>query len=122
MGEALETAWFRDSWRIRRDGRLIFAEETRVNRDWHRLRSGKGLLGDGAAAMATIVHVAPGVENSLDSIRAIMESTDIDGGASAFDGLLVMRMVAPSGFALRETLLRLLEHCAGAKLPRVWMT
>jgi urease accessory protein len=51
-----------------------------------------------------------------------MESTDIDGGASAFDGLLVMRMVAPSGLLLRKTLIRLLEHCGGRPLPRVWMT
>jgi urease accessory protein len=122
MGEVLHSAWFHDSWRIRRNGRLVFAEETRVDRDWPKLRASKALLGEGAAAMATIIHAAPGVERCLDSVRAIMESTDIDGGASAFDGLVVMRMVAPSGFALRETLVRLLELCAGAKLPRVWMT
>jgi urease accessory protein len=55
-------------------------------------------------------------------VRAIMESTGIDGGASAFDGLLVMRMVAPSGLVLRRTLLPLLEHCMDGRLPRVWMT
>jgi urease accessory protein len=55
-------------------------------------------------------------------VRHIMGSTGIDGGASAFDGLLVMRMVAPSGIALRRTLLPLLEHGMNGRLPRVWMT
>ncbi len=125
MGEELTRARLRDRWRIRRDGRLIFAEETAVGGkpgDWPALRSGCALLGQDTTALATIVHVAPGVERRLDAVRAIMESTGIDGGASAFDGLLVMRMVAPSGLALRRTLLQLLEHGLDGRLPRVWMT
>jgi urease accessory protein len=125
MGEVVETARLKDRWRIRRGGRLVFAEETAVDGargDWAALRSAKALLGDQAAAMATIVHVAPDAGARLDAARAIMESTDIDGGASAFDGLLVMRMVAPSGLILRKTLIRVLELCGGRPLPRVWMT
>jgi urease accessory protein len=121
MGEALTTARFRDRWRIRRGGRLVFAEETAAD-DWTKLRASKALIGETTTALATIVHAAPDAASRLDPVRAIMESTGIDGGASAFDGLLVMRMAAPSGLALRGTLLQLLEHCAGERLPRVWMT
>jgi urease accessory protein len=125
MGESVETARLRDRWRIRRGNRLVFAEETAVDGrrgDWTALRGSRALLGDTAVAMATIVHVALDAGTRIDAVRAIMESTDIDGGASAFDGLLVMRMVAPSGLLLRKTLIRLLEHCGGRPLPRVWMT
>jgi len=125
MGEVVETARLKDRWRIRRGGRLVFAEETAVDGargDWAALRSAKALLGGEAAAMATIVHAAPDAGARLDAVRTIMESTDIDGGASAFDGLLVMRMVAPSGLILRKTLIRVLELCGGRPLPRVWMT
>jgi urease accessory protein len=125
MGEKLTTARFRDRWRIRRDGRLVFAEESAIggaDGDWPAVRGSRALLGETTTALATIVHASPGVESRLDSVRAIMESTGIDGGASAFDGLLVMRMVAPSGLVLRKTLLPLLEHCMDGRLPRVWMT
>jgi urease accessory protein len=124
MGEELTTASLRDRWRIRRDGRLVFAEETAAGgsgAEWTALRQGKALLGETATALATIVHASPGADSRLDAVRSIMESTGIDGGASAFDGLLVMRMVAPSGLALRKSLLQLLEHCIGTRLPRVWM-
>ncbi len=125
MGEELTKARFCDRWRIRRDGRLVFAEESAIggaDGDWSAVRAARALLGETTTALATIVHAAPGVDSRLDSIRAIMESTGIDGGASAFDGLLVMRMVAPSGLVLRKTLLPLLEHCLDGRLPRVWMT
>jgi urease accessory protein len=125
MGEELSTAVLRDRWRIRRGGRLVFAEETAAGGNaagWPALRQGKALLGETATASATIVRAAPGADKRLDAVRSIMESTGIDGGASAFDGLLVMRMVAPSGLALRKTLLQLLEQCIETRLPRVWMT
>jgi urease accessory protein len=125
MGEELTTARFRDRWRIRRDGRLVFAEESAIGGaegDWPAVRGSRALLGETTTALATIMHASPGAESRLDSVRAIMESTGIDGGASAFDGLLVMRMVAPSGLVLRKTLLPLLEHCMDGRLPRVWMT
>ncbi len=125
MGESLITARLRDRWRIRRGGRLVFAEETAVGGkagDWTALRQAKALLGETTTALATIVHAAPGADKGLDAARDIMASTGIDGGASAFDGLLVMRMIAPSGLALRQTLLQLLEHGIGGRLPRVWMT
>jgi urease accessory protein len=125
MGEELTTARFRDRWRIRRDGRLVFAEESAIGGaegDWPAVRGSRALLGETTTALATIVHAAQGAESRLDSVRAIMESTGIDGGASAFDRLLVMRMVAPSGLVLRKTLLPLLEHCMDGRLPRVWMT
>jgi urease accessory protein len=125
MGEQLNTARFRDRWRIRRDGRLVFAEESTIGGaegDWSAVRAALALLGETTTALATIVNACHGVESRLDSVRAIMESTGIDGGASAFDGLLVIRMVAPSGLVLRKTLLPLLEHCLDGRLPRVWMT
>ncbi len=125
MGETLTSARLRDRWRIRREGRLVFAEETAVGGkagDWAALRQSRALLGEATTALATIVHVAPGAEKGRDAARDIMASTGIDGGASAFDGLLVMRMIAPSGLALRQTLLQLLEHGIAGRLPRVWMT
>jgi urease accessory protein len=128
MGEILSAARLRDSWRIRRGGRLVFAEEAAAGgpAGWERLRASPALLG-GAAALATIVHVAPGAAKALDEARAIVESSmaqgsGLDGGASAFDGLLVLRLAAPSGLALRRVVTPLIDLLRGGPPPRVWMT
>lgn len=120
MGETLTAARLRDRWRIRRGGRLVFAEETAARPGNWAATGAPALLG-GAAALATIVHVSPRAESEIDAVRAILEGSGIDGGASAFDGLLAVRLAAPTGLALRRTLVPILEHCGG-RLPRVWMT
>ena len=58
----------------------------------------------GATAIATIVQVAPGAELRLDALRAAF-GNGIEAGASAFDGILIARIVAPDGFTLRRALL-----------------
>lgn len=124
-GERLGAARFRDGWRIRRGGRLVFAEEAAAGLrqgGWARLRGSKALLGEEVAALATIVLVSPEAEKRLDGARSIMEDCEVVGGASAFDGLVAMRMAAPSGLALRRALVRLIEWAEGAPPPRVWMT
>jgi len=124
MGEVLSAARFRDSWRIRRAGRLVFAEEAAAgwSAGWEPLRRSAALLGPETAALATIVHVSPVAEKGLDGARAIMDSCDVAGGASAFDGLLTIRLAAPSGIALRRASLRLIEFLSCAPPPRVWTT
>ena len=127
MGEVLNTACLHDSWRIRRDGRLIFAEETAVQGDWPAAFAAKAALGSNTAALATLVHVAPRyftahTETALEKVRGIMHDYGTDGGASVFDGLMVIRLLAPSGLAMRKVLAHLLEYCAGRSLPRVWTT
>jgi urease accessory protein len=120
MGETLANARYRDSWRIRREGRLIFADETTADGNWRIIFGQKAALGEKTAALATVVHVSERADAMLDDIRGILNHPDIDGGASAFDGMLVMRMVAASGFDLRKVLLPALERLSGRALPRVW--
>jgi len=124
MGETLSEAVFRDSWRIRRGGRLVFAEEIAMGgrAGWPALRRSRALLGERTAALATIVHGAPGAAEGLDEARAIIEDGGVEGGVSVFDGLCVMRLAAPSGLSLRRVLAALLERRLAGGLPRVWMT
>jgi urease accessory protein len=117
MGEAVAAGRFRDRWRIRRDGRLIFADE--LHFDWAdaRLLARPAVLA-GQAAMATLLLAAPDADRKLDSLRAILGAA---GGASAWDGKLLARIAAPDGQALRRTLVPAISHLlAGAPLPRVW--
>jgi urease accessory protein len=121
MGETLTTARLRDSWRIRRGGRLIFAEETRVDGDWPR-QSARAALGADAAAFATLVIVGAVSAAQLERIRDRLHHPGVEAGASALEGLVIVRMIAQSGLALRQMLVPLLELATAHALPRVWQT
>jgi urease accessory protein len=123
MGETLERARFRDSWRIRRGGRLVFAEEAAAGPGiWAAARESKAGLGVDGAAFATVLLASPRAPALLDPARAVLQLHGIDGGVSLVDGLLVVRLVAGPGLALRQAMIPLLELLSGARLPRVWTT
>jgi urease accessory protein len=118
-GETLHDVFFNDTWRIRRDGRLVFADAVRVDGDFAGLMAGKA-TGGGAAAFATIVLVAPGAEASIETARDALAETACEGGASGWNGLLLVRILAPGGQMLRAGLTRVVETLRGATMPRVW--
>ena len=119
MGESQIDASLRDSWRVRRDGRLVFAEETRLEHAGAALE--RKAVGAGARALATIVAGAPNIEARLPDLRAALEAAGgaVEAGASAFDGLIVARLVSPSPPRLRAALIASIVALGGRK-PRLW--
>ena len=117
MGETIRSGTFRDRWSIRRDGKLIFADDLRFDGDIaSQLKRPAILAGNGA--MATVLLLAPECELLLDSVRDIVGDA---GGASAWNGRLLVRMAAPDGLSLRGILIPLLAALsAGGALPKVW--
>ena len=106
-----------DHWRVRRNGRLIYADALRLHGDPALLTQGPAML-NGHRAFASILLAAPDADRHLNQLRAILAET---GGASLIrDGVLAARMTAPDGFALRRTLIPALEALRAAKLPRPW--
>jgi urease accessory protein len=106
---------------------LVFAEETAVKGDWALAFAAKAALGSNTAALATLVHITPNyltahADKALEAVRGMMHYHETDGGASVFDGVMVIRLLAPSGLAMRRVLTPLMEYCAGQGLPRVWTT
>ncbi len=116
-GEALGGGFFQDSWRIRRDGRLVFADETRLVGEIDRL-AGRPALFDGAKAMAAVLYVGRDAEDGLDPVRRLLG--DGPAGASAFDGLLACRLLAADSYDLRLRLIPLLTLLSGRPLPVAW--
>lgn len=109
---------FADHWRIRRGGRLIYADAIRL-RDADALAD-PACLG-GAGAMVSVVMAAPNATDRIDGARTrLADEPGVEAGASAFDGLLVMRLLAEDGYRLRPALARLLAHLGGRPPPRVW--
>jgi urease accessory protein len=118
MGEQVHSGRLRDRWRVRREGRLVFADEVRMEGDVARITGAAPLLA-GGCAFASLLLVADDAERRLAAVR---EALGRAGGASAFNGKLFARLVAQDGRALRRALLPALEALRGAALPRVWRT
>jgi urease accessory protein len=119
MGETLHAADLRDSWRVRRDGRLVFADGIRLDGDAAAAMAG-GATGGGHIAWATVLLVTPDAACRLDAARAALQGAEGECGASAWNGMILVRLLAPSGLALRRDLARLVEALRGAPMPRVW--
>jgi urease accessory protein len=119
MGESRIDATLRDSWRVRRDGRLVFADETRLERAGAALE--RQAVGAGARALSTIVAAAPNIEARLPDLRAGLKAANsgVESGASAFDGLVVVRLLAASPDRLRAALVASIVALGGRK-PRLW--
>lgn len=116
MGEAARSALLRDNWRIRRNGRLIHAEATKLSADPLE-RDGLSLL-DGALALATVLYVGDDAPRRLDPVRALLSGRS---GASLIGERLVVRAMAPSGLALRRVIAPIIATLSGAgTLPRLW--
>ncbi|MCB1493143.1 MAG: urease accessory protein UreD [Rhodobiaceae bacterium] len=117
MAEAVASGQFRESWRIRRGGRLVFADETRIGGPVADILARAAVSG-GRRAVATVVAVRPDAEALIDPVRAALPE---EAGASAWNGLLTARIAAPDSRLLRQSLGRVLAVLRdGAPLPRVW--
>lgn len=119
MGESLTDIAMTDAWRIRRDGRLLFADTTRLEGDAASVMNGAA-TGRGAIGFATLVFIAPEAGHFVDPLRAALDGMAGEAGVSTFDGLLVARMIAPGGQALRAMAIRAAALIRGAPMPRVW--
>jgi urease accessory protein len=91
-GEALTTVHLRDTLQIRRGNRLV-------------LRDGVRLHGQVRAKL-------------LDPVREALASAE--AGASAWDGMLLARLVAKDGQELRRLVVAVLARLREKPLPRLW--
>jgi urease accessory protein len=133
MGECFDTGFLHDAWRIRRDGRLIWADALHMAADITELRAARFGFGT-AVACSTLVYVGDDAARQLAAARRLLgDSTilrenpvSITGAATALDGLLLVRLLADEPAGLRGAVMELIggiRHCAGGLrpcLPRVW--
>ncbi|MDQ0324414.1 urease accessory protein [Rhodopseudomonas julia] len=117
MGERVTRADLRESWRVRRAGRLVHADELALRGDVSELCSVRATLA-GGSAFASLLLVAGDCEPLADPLRAALGPA---GGASAFNGKILARLVAEDGLALRRRLVPALRILlADCPLPKIW--
>lgn len=117
MGETLTDAALADRWRVRRDGRLIFADDVRLSGDVAAALA-RPAVGNGAAAAATLLHVAPDAADRLEALRA--SSSPCEWGAGTWNGMLCARFVGADAAAVRAGVVAALTLLGGRPPPRVW--
>ncbi|PTM57157.1 urease accessory protein UreD [Phreatobacter oligotrophus] len=120
-GESVATGRLFDRWRIRRGGRLVYAEGLRFDGAVAARLDAKACAA-GAIAAASLVLVAADAEQRVDTVRERTEALcerGVEAGVSGFDGMLSLRLLARDPFAMRTGLVDILEHLHGP-LPRVW--
>ncbi len=122
-GETLRNIGWRDRWRIKRDGRLLLAEDVRLHGDVATLMQ-RPALGAGARALGVLVHVAPDAEACLEAVRAALvgatANTDTISGASAWNGMLIVRIAAPDLRFVRDLAAAAVSVVTDGPMPRTW--
>ncbi len=119
MGESVNSLEFRDRWRIRRNGRLIFADVVRLSDDPKDYLKGTA-TGAGGIAFATFIDCCPDAETRIEKARGILDGLAIRAAASAWNGILTARFMASDGRSLRDGLMTFLKTYRSAVLPQVW--
>ncbi|MDD3446281.1 MAG: urease accessory protein UreD [Zavarzinia sp.] len=118
-GEVVRDGAFRDAWRVWRDGRLIYADVFALKGDMQARLDGKAVA-QGAIAAASIIHVAPDAAERLAEVRNSLGHFTL-WGASADDGMLMIRLLGETGAALRRMVLAALAPLRGGRpVPKVW--
>jgi urease accessory protein len=117
MGETVTRTTLRDTRRITRAGKPVLIEPLHLSTQ--ALTAGPAIL-NGARAFATLALVGQGAEDAVGRVRRVLDEAGVAGGASGFDGRLVVRLMAGDGWPLRRQIMRLLRALRPGPLPRVW--
>ncbi len=117
MGETVDDVQFHDRWRVRCEGKVIFADDLRIAGSTNSLaKFGKN------RALASLLFVSSKDNETLRSIVTKLHdvSKDVVSGFSAFEGKITGRILASDTYALRQALVPVLDILRNAELPRVW--
>jgi urease accessory protein len=116
MGEKVRQASLRDRWTIRRAGKLVLADNVRMEGDIEDLLQRRAIAA-GDHAMATVALISPDAEHRLDRLRGSFPGV----AGTAFAGKLLARLTARGAYELRQTLIPLVSQLSGGRgLPKVW--
>ncbi len=118
MGEVMTEGFLADRWRLRRGGRLVYADALRLDGAIADKLARRAVT-NGGIALATVL-IAPGGEAQLSAVRALEEQFVGEVGISAWNGIAVARLCAEDGARLRHDLIAVLA-ALGTSVPRLWL-
>jgi urease accessory protein len=119
MGEKMLSGEFVDRWRVRRGGRLVFAETVRLDGDIG-AKLAKPAVAKGGVAIGTAL-IVPGDEALVARIREAPNSFGGEVGISCWNGFAMARFCAQDAASLRADMMAVLGCASGSALPRLWL-
>jgi urease accessory protein len=119
MGERMRQGHFTDRWRVRRGGRLVFAETVRLDGDLAE-KLARPAVAKGGVAIGTAL-IVPGDEATVERIRSASERFGGEVGVSAWNGFAMARFCAQDAARLRTDMMTVLGAASGSALPRLWL-
>jgi urease accessory protein len=121
MGETISQGHYLDRWRVRRDGRLVFAESVRFEGDLDAALR-KPAIGDGARITGTVLYAGEAASAKLEAVRRVLAGGASRIAASAWNGLLCIRCLGTDLETVRRELSRAIVTLRQEPMPRVWWT
>lgn len=124
-GEKLAGGHITDSWRIKKDGRLIWADTFRVTDQVFPHLHRKALLSD-CKAFATLIYFGPDLDTQLELLRDIASSITCHCAPTSIGGLIIVRFAAKDSFDLRIALCNFLLQFSQElgpgpfRVPKMW--
>ena len=119
MGERMLHGELVDRWRLRRGGRLVFAETVRLDGDIGE-KLARPAVAKGGVAIGTAL-IVPGDEALVERIREVANSFGGEVGISSWNGFAMARFCAQDAAKLRADMMAVLGRASGMALPRLWL-
>jgi urease accessory protein len=119
MGEKMLHGEFIDRWRLRRGGKLVFAETVRLDGDIGAKLS-QPAVAKGGVAIGTAL-IVPGDEAVVERIREASETFGGEVGISCWNGFAMARFCAQDAARLRADMMTVLGRASAVPLPRLWL-
>lgn len=119
MGERMLNGEFVDRWRMRRGGRLVFAETVRLDGDIGEKLARPAIANAGVAIGTALI--VPGDEALVARIRELSDQFGGEVGISCWNGFAMVRFCAQDAARLRADMMAVLGRASGSALPRLWL-
>ncbi|WP_315775473.1 MULTISPECIES: urease accessory protein UreD [unclassified Bradyrhizobium] len=119
MGETMREGEFVDRWRVRRGGKLVFAETIRLDGDIG-AKLAQPAIAKGGAAIGTAL-IVPGDVALVERIRESLPAFRGEAGLSAWNGFAMVRFCAQDAASLRADMMAVLGCASNKPLPRLWL-
>jgi urease accessory protein len=124
-GEVVVGGNITDSWRVKRDGRLIWADSFRITDEIFQHLHRKALLSD-CQAIATLIYFGPHLDRRLELLREIIPFLGCNCAATLVSGLIVVRFAVKESSDLKLALRSFLQQFGPElgsgpfRVPKMW--
>lgn len=124
-GEVVVGGQITDNWRVKINGRLIWADTFRINDEIYPHLRRRALLSN-CSAIATMIYFGRSPEKRLEFLRDIIPSPGCLSAATLVSGLIVVRFAANESSALKLALRSLLQQFGHElsfgpfQIPKMW--